>query len=1086
MANHYFFHRLPAKYLRPYLFGVLLSGLAAGASAGDIAGTPLVAYSSGGHDLLVILSNTSSMGTGTLADVNGNPMTYFDASNQTISQLLTDTTTVAAKTTASGQLIGLGLMSYGGTRLTSPYTFGSVSPYTTNASEFNDIAFYDGYTVYSFPACNDDTLFAYSYPPPGGGGDPSHTLQGFYYSEADPTSQPYCLPRSYPRYYLADDGSCTVNPSPSTTLFSTPINPSSTCGDAPPSAPRTNGMGYLRVPVQQLPLPTTSNAPSLASTFLGAVTVDNTVGNAIEGALLTACDYYNTSFSQSYTQQLSQCYRGYPPYITFPPSALPVNVFGSSNPGDSQGITASTPVMPNACDAAVVWVTDRLQDTTADGLAYTPDFTTLEELPWVTGSVIWGGDTTARFYTDPVNVAINNLYYRNTGIKVRTFIVGLGFSSATDITNLNKLAVSGSYLRSTPATAYYPTDVTTLKTALDNIFADTVYTPMSIGQASASSAAINSASLQTDTLVFQGQFAYNNQWYGDLSASPIDSSNVTAGYPVWSAAWNLLTNPLTAYPNRHIYSYDPAASTGINFSKTGLNSSQLAALSNIYDSVDNLLRWVQGDFQQEAPNGNFRARNGNMLGDIVNSDPVYSGAENYAYDVLPGAEGSSYASFLANTKATRQAMVYLGANDGMFHGFNVGTSPNYADGGVEQFAYMPNAVIPNLLQYAAPPAGGTYYPHVYMVDGPPSISDAFLGGAWKSVLVGTTGAGGQAIFALDVTNPSSFASSNPVLWEISDSATQAYVPNPNTSAGVTEQSAVHGDLGYTLGQPAIVRLNNGQWGAIVANGYNSANGKAVLFIFNLADGSLIAKIDTGAAGNVGSVIKNGLSAPIAIDIDGNRTADSVYAGDLEGNLWKFDLSSAVATHWAVANGGAPLFVACAPPFSSPTASCDPVANPAYRQPITAKPNVGPGVCFGAKRRRHGLFRNREIFRTRRQCGDHFHDASPPPPLGPDGNFLCPVGSARVVSRQPRPHRRAWRPANPDDSISRCQLSHDFDDDGRLCRHDHHIHHSSRQARLVHGSAGAICHCAHWRAGRRFPYPDQRAGALRERDAKFSQ
>ena len=59
--------------------------------------------------------------------------------------------------------------------------------------------------------------------------------------------------------------------------------------------------------------------------------------------------------------------------------------------------------------------------------------------------------------------------------------------------------------------------------------------------------------------------------------------------------------------------------------------------------------------------------------------------------------------------------------------------------------------------------------------------------------------------------------------------------------------------------------------------------------------------DTGAG--------NGLSAPRWEDIDGNGTADVVYAGDLKGNLWKFDISDANPNNWGVAFGGAPLYIA---------------------------------------------------------------------------------------------------------------------------------------------------------------------------------
>jgi type IV pilus assembly protein PilY1 len=138
-------------------------------------------------------------------------------------------------------------------------------------------------------------------------------------------------------------------------------------------------------------------------------------------------------------------------------------------------------------------------------------------------------------------------------------------------------------------------------------------------------------------------------------------------------------------------------------------------------------------------------------------------------------------------------------------------------------------------------------------------------------------------------------------------------------------------------------LNNGHWGAVVGNGYNSARGHAVLFIFDIADGSLIKKIDTGADGNR-VIAKNGLSTPIAVDVNGDRIADTVYAGDLTGNLWKFDISNSDPANWRSAysttNGGTtvpkPLFVAC-------RGDCE---HDSDRQPITGKPNIGSASGTG--------------------------------------------------------------------------------------------------------------------------------------------
>jgi type IV pilus assembly protein PilY1 len=97
---------------------------------------------------------------------------------------------------------------------------------------------------------------------------------------------------------------------------------------------------------------------------------------------------------------------------------------------------------------------------------------------------------------------------------------------------------------------------------------------------------------------------------------------------------------------------------------------------------------------------------------------------------------------------------------------------------------------------------------------------------------------------------------------------------------------------------------------IFGNGYNSENSNAVLLILNPSDGSLLKRIDT----QVGSC--NGLSLPLLVDYDSDEKVDFVYAGDLKGNLWKFDLTSNNYNNWDVAyysgTSPQPLFQAKGP------------------------------------------------------------------------------------------------------------------------------------------------------------------------------
>src|SRR5690606_12195570 len=201
-----------------------------------------------------------------------------------------------------------------------------------------------------------------------------------------------------------------------------------------------------------------------------------------------------------------------------------------------------------------------------------------------------------------------------------------------------------------------------------------------------------------------------------------------------------------------------------------------------------------------------------------------------------------------------------------------------ADTGQELFAYVPAAVYPNLSKLTA-----TDYAHRYFVDGNAYAGDAYIDSSWKTILLGSLGGGGKSIFALDITDPNNFSASN-VLWEFTDMY-----------------------LGFVHGQAKIARVKNGDWVAIISNGYNSGSDKAFLFIVNLRTGALIKKIATSNSTNIG------LSSPALVDTDNDKIIDTVYAGDLQGNVWKFNLSHSNATQWGVAyktgSNNMPLFTA---------------------------------------------------------------------------------------------------------------------------------------------------------------------------------
>jgi len=433
-----------------------------------------------------------------------------------------------------------------------------------------------------------------------------------------------------------------------------------------------------------------------------------------------------------------------------------------------------------------------------------------------------------------------------------------------------------------------------LVTALNKAFTD-----IEKRTSSASAVAANSTQLNTGTQVFQAKFD-STIWSGELQAYSVNAGDGSLT-PTWKA-----TDELPAHASRKIYTYDIAAalgSRGVIFQWANLTtlptvSSQqtyLNTLNGVDDGKGELrVAWLRGDHSNEASaSGSFRARD-YVLGDIVNSDPLYVGDQDFGYSAFSGSEGSSYRTFLAAKPSIRD-MLYIGANDGMFHGFDASSA-----GGEEIFAYIPNVIFPELSKLSA-----ANYAHQYYVDGPAAFGDVYNGSSWQTILAGTTGAGARGVFALDVTNPNAFNASS-ALWEFTH--------------------AEDADLGYTLTQPSVVKMQDGSWAVVVSNGYNSDNGHAVLFILDALTGAVLQKIDTGQGTTTN---KNGLSSPITVDTDGDHLIDTVYAGDLYGNLWKFDVSGSSGS-WPVPSN--PLFVAC----STTGTSC----STTNRQAITAKPNIG--------------------------------------------------------------------------------------------------------------------------------------------------
>ena len=494
---------------------------------------------------------------------------------------------------------------------------------------------------------------------------------------------------------------------------------------------------------------------------------------------------------------------------------------------------------------------------------------------------------------------LRNFSFGGTQYDIQTYVVGMGDTVANpgSIATLNQTA----YLGGTNQ-AYLANNAAALASAFQSIAVD-----IESKTAAASAVSLNTGSWGTSTNLYQARFN-SGDWSGELIAYAINEDG-SIGSEIWDAGQ--VINGQNWDTGRAILTYKPSASVGsrgipfrwpasfpgapssseMDIAQSTLLNSDIAGNTDGYGSQR--VQWLRGNAANESGTcgtctPSFRSRPTSKLGDIVHSAPNYVAAPDFGY--ADSMEAAAYSTF-ATAKAGRTPMIYVGANDGMLHAFNAKT-------GRETLAYVPSSVYKNLsllstqsfaADASAPPT------HHYYVDGSPTIGDAFYQSSWHTLLAGALSAGGQGIYALDVTNPATFAESaagSIVRWEFSD--------------------ASDADMGSVFGQPLIVKTNNGRWSVIVGNGYNntdadgsaSSTGHAVLYVLDAETGAMTAKIDT----NTGSTATpNGVSGAIAVDTNGDGIADFVYAGDLAGNLWKFDLTSSSAGAWHVAFGGTPLY-----------------------------------------------------------------------------------------------------------------------------------------------------------------------------------
>jgi type IV pilus assembly protein PilY1 len=382
--------------------------------------------------------------------------------------------------------------------------------------------------------------------------------------------------------------------------------------------------------------------------------------------------------------------------------------------------------------------------------------------------------------------------------------------------------------------------------------------------------------LTSNTRIYRASYTAG-LWTGEVTAFPVTKNGVGV-QPAWEAS-----AALPAWGSRRLFMRTSSGGQ-VNLASTAYSALSFADRTALLD--ENTLNFIKGDKSKELKQGGTFRNRDTVLGDFIHSSPVVDLDTN---------------------------LMYIGSNAGKLHAFNLTT-------GAENFAVIPRASVSKLKDLRLPTYNAA---HQYFIDGEISLGFSTPASNNTKYVYTALGRGGKGIFSGHSTGTGNTTWNHE--WE--------YTPAASIAANADK------DLGLMTSRPAYAVMNNSMTALITGNGYNSTDGKAVLYIFLInANGSLnaVRKIDTGVAGD------NGLAGPAFIDSNGDGKADFIFAGDRLGNLWKFDVSSSNPASWGVALGGLPLFTA-----KNASNQAQPITAPVYiaRNNVSSDPNFNKHFIF---------------------------------------------------------------------------------------------------------------------------------------------
>jgi Tfp pilus tip-associated adhesin PilY1 len=331
-----------------------------------------------------------------------------------------------------------------------------------------------------------------------------------------------------------------------------------------------------------------------------------------------------------------------------------------------------------------------------------------------------------------------------------------------------------------------------------------------------------------------------------------------SGTTLWEAA-----SKLDSQSTRHVYTVSQDGSTLLTFATSNQASADLqnTLLTTDDTSTGDLITWWLGTrFGQSLTH---------KMGGIVNSTPaVLTGPNKPYWYYLAGtttSERTAIDSFI--TKYTsRQNLVFVGSKDGAFHAFYTNpTSSTASTNGQEAWAYIPYFAAQALV---GEKTSGTM---VAYPDGSPTLADAKVNGEWRTIAIESGGAGGNSIFALDVTDtvPTTGVVGPTPMWRFTDA-----------------------NMGLAVSKPAIVRAKKGtteEWLVVFASGKGAtADVGDSVYAVDLYTGNLTWRFDLGDNSTyiATDVVALETKDETGTSIDGY--VDRIVFGDNKGRLWKLD------------------------------------------------------------------------------------------------------------------------------------------------------------------------------------------------------